>query len=121
MLDHLEVEVNDIGASRRFYAAALEPLGYALKVEGPSLGFGDDHAKDFWIRPGTASERPLHYAFNCASRPQVEACHRAALRGGGRDDRGPQLLPHIHPHYFAAFVFDPDGNKIEFVCHAPAA
>jgi len=118
MLDHVEVEVSDIGASRLFYASALEPLGYALKVEGKSLGFGDARAKDFWIKPGVPANRPLHYAFNCSSRRQVELSHAAAIRGGGRTDRAPALLPHIHTHYYAGFVFDPDGNSVEFVCHS---
>ena len=118
MLDHVEVEVSDLGASRRFYAAALAPLGYALKVEGKSLGFGDARAKDFWIKPGAPSNRPLHYAFNCSSRQQVHASHGAAIEGGGRADRAPALLPAIHPNYYAGFVFDPDGNSVEFVCHA---
>jgi catechol 2,3-dioxygenase-like lactoylglutathione lyase family enzyme len=120
MLDHLEVEVSDLAASRRFYAAALAPLGYQLKVEGASLGFGDARAKDFWIKAGTAAKPPLHYAFNCSRRLEVEAAYAAALDGGGRADRSPSLLPQIHSHYFAGFVFDPDGNKIEFVCHTPA-
>jgi catechol 2,3-dioxygenase-like lactoylglutathione lyase family enzyme len=119
MLDHLEVEVSDLGASRRFYGAALAPLGYALKVEGKSLGFGDARAKDFWIKLGVPANRPLHYAFNCSSREQVRAGHAAAIQGGGRVDRAPALLPAIHPNYYAGFVFDPDGNSIEFVSHTP--
>lgn len=119
MLDHLEVEVRDLAASRRFYSAALAPLGYAVKVEGPSLGFGDERAKDFWIKSGTPAGRPLHYAFNCPSQEHVRAAYEASLRGGGTGDRIPALLPHIHPHYFAGFVFDPDGNLVEFVTHAP--
>jgi catechol 2,3-dioxygenase-like lactoylglutathione lyase family enzyme len=120
VLDHIEVEVKDLAASRRFYSGALAPLGYSLKVAAASLGFGDERSKDFWIKPGTPSERPLHYAFNCSSRSQVLAAHGAALAAGGRNDRGPALMAHIHPHYFAGFVFDPDGNLVEFVSHTPS-
>jgi|SRR5882724_7789539 len=119
MLDHIEVEVRDLAASRRFYSAALQPLGYELKVEGRALGFGDARAKDFWIAAGTPSERPLHYAFNCPSRGVVLAAHQAALAGGGRNNRDPRLQSEIRPHYFAGYVFDPDGNNIEFVSHSP--
>ncbi len=119
MLDHIEIEVGDLTASRRFYSAALKPLGYELKVEGRALGFGDARAKDFWIAAGSPSERPLHYAFNCPSQAHVQAAHAAALAGGGRNNREPRLQPEIHSHYFAGYVFDPDGNNIEFVTHNP--
>ena len=119
MLDHIEIEVGDLTASRRFYSAALKPLGYELKVEGRALCFGDARAKDFWIAAGSPSERPLHYAFNCPSQAHVQAAHAAALAGGGRNNREPRLQPEIHSHYFAGYVFDPDGNNIEFVTHNP--
>lgn len=119
MLDHIEIEVADLDKSREFYTGALQPLGYTLKVQGQSLGFGDDRSKDFWIKPGIPSDRPLHYAYTCQNRAQVEEAYRASLSCGGRDDRAPALSIHIHPNYYAAYVLDPDGNRVEFVCHKP--
>jgi catechol 2,3-dioxygenase-like lactoylglutathione lyase family enzyme len=77
-----------------------------------SNGFADTLYPDF----GCAAPPP-HVAFNCASRAAVDAGHAAALAAGGRDNGAPKLLPHIHPNYYAAFVRDPDGHNIEFVCH----
>ena len=60
-----------------------------------------------------------HWAFRAASRAAVDAFHAAALRAGGRDDGAPGLRPDYHAAYYAAFVLDPDGNRIEAVCHRP--
>ncbi|HSX60809.1 MAG TPA: VOC family protein [Tahibacter sp.] len=122
MIDHVELQVADAAASTNFFAAALAPLGYALHVQGPSNGFGTGmEALDFWVKPGGPSEPRPHVAFNCADRATVDAAYAAALAGGGRDRAAPALLERIHPHYYAAFVHDPDGHNIEFVCHrAPA-
>jgi len=120
MIDHLELLVQDPRQSAAFYAGALQPLGYALRVEGPSLGLGTsmDHL-DFWLKPGGPSQPLPHFAFNCATRDLVDRCYRAALAAGGRDSRAPALMPRIHADYYAGFVFDADGHSIEFVCHAP--
>lgn len=122
MIDHVELQVADADASLRFFAAALAPLGYALHVQGPSNGFGTGmDALDFWLKPGGPSEPRPHVAFNCADRGTVDAAYAAALQGGGSDNRAPSVLEHIHAHYYAGFVRDPDGHNIEFVCHrAPA-
>jgi catechol 2,3-dioxygenase-like lactoylglutathione lyase family enzyme len=128
VIDHLGLDVRDYGTSRDFYAAALAPLGYEMKKELPAeppgvpdrAGFGVTHAI-FWIAGGGAVAPPLHFAFTAASRAQVDAFHRAALRAGGRDNGPPGLRPHYHPNYYAAFVFDPDGHNIEAVCHAPGS
>ena len=118
MIDHVELFVADPGQSVAFFGAALSPLGYGLYVEGETNGFGADAAHlDFWLRKGGPSQPLPHVAFNCASRAAVDASHAAALAAGGRDNGAPKLLPHIHPNYYAAFVRDPDGHNIEFVCH----
>jgi len=118
MIDHVELFVADPVQSVAFYNAALSPLGYSVHVQGESNGFGADAAHlDFWLRKGGPSQPLPHVAFNCASRTAVEASHTAALGAGGRDNGAPKLLPHIHPNYYAAFVRDPDGHNIEFVCH----
>ena len=128
MIDHLGLDVGDYRKSRDFYAAALAPLGFDIKKELPAeppelpdrAGFGATHAI-FWIAGGGPVERPLHLAFTAANHAQVDAFYRAALGAGGRDNGAPGLRPHYHPHYYAAFVFDPDGHNIEAVCHAPGS
>lgn len=120
MLDHVTIIVSDLDASKRFYAAALEPLGYRLALEGDgysALGAGDHAIPDFWLRAGTPST-VTHVAFR-ADRPAVDAFHRAALAAGGLDNGAPGLRPHYHENFYAAFVHDPDGHNIEAVCHTP--
>jgi catechol 2,3-dioxygenase-like lactoylglutathione lyase family enzyme len=122
MIDHVELFVADPAQSVAFFRAALSPLNYRLHVQGESNGFGADAAHlDFWLRKGGPSQPLPHVAFNCDSRADVEASHAAALAAGGRDNGAPKLLPHIHPGYYAAFVRDPDGHNIEFVCHRKTA
>ena len=118
MIDHVELFVADPAQSVAFFRAALMPLGYNVHVQGESNGLGADSAHlDFWLRDGGPSQPLPHVAFNCARRADVDASHAAALAAGGRDNGAPKLLPHIHPNYYAAFVRDPDGHNIEFVCH----
>lgn len=123
MIDHLELLVADLPRSAAFFRAALAPLGYALRVEGNPTGFGapagsSEVSLDFWIKGGGPSTPRPHFAFTCASRALVEAAYRAALEAGGTDNGAPRLLPHLHPHYYAGFVRDPDGHNVELVCHA---
>jgi catechol 2,3-dioxygenase-like lactoylglutathione lyase family enzyme len=120
MLDHLEITVADLERSATFYSAALAPLGYELRVSAEGRGFGaDGRTLDFWLRRGEAARPPPHFAFHCTSRALACRAHEAAVAAGGIDAGSPRLLPHIHPSYFAGFVLDPDGHKVEFVCHAP--
>ncbi|PZP30916.1 MAG: glyoxalase/bleomycin resistance/extradiol dioxygenase family protein [Roseateles depolymerans] len=127
MIDHTGVTVSDFQRSQAFYAAALAPLGYvplmALSAaetgHADVAGFGEPPKPDFWISSGTPNQPPLHIAFRAASRAVVDAFHRAALAAGGRDNGAPGLRPHYHPHYYGAFVLDPDGHNIEAVCHDP--
>ncbi len=117
MIDHLELSTSSLADATRFYRAALAPLGYALHVEGNPTGFGADRAQlDFWLRAGEAATPRPHFAFFCATRALVERAHRAALVAGGVDTGAPALRADIHPTYFAAFVRDPDGHNVEFVC-----
>jgi len=118
-IDHVTLDVQDIAASRKFYAAALRPLGYEARAEsGESVGFGDSRGLDFWIarrgEPSTA-----HVALSAPSRDAVEQFHEAAMAGGGRDNGEPGLRPQYHENYYAAYVIDPDGNNIEAVSHTP--
>jgi catechol 2,3-dioxygenase-like lactoylglutathione lyase family enzyme len=116
-LDHVSLHVSDLARSRAFYTAALSPLGIAVLMEGGgAVGFGKDRKPQFWLNPGGKSG-PVHVAFVAANRAQVRAFHQAALAAGGKDNGAPGLRPHYHPNYYGAFVFDPDGNNAEAVCH----
>jgi catechol 2,3-dioxygenase-like lactoylglutathione lyase family enzyme len=122
-LDHLALHVHDPVRSRRFYEAALEPLGLAVVMEVPemsSAGFGLAGKPSFWVHPGEPSG-PLHVAFHAADHASVDAFHAAALTAGGTDNGAPGPRPHYHPNYYAAFVLDLDGNNVEAVCHTPSA
>jgi catechol 2,3-dioxygenase-like lactoylglutathione lyase family enzyme len=121
MLDHVSIGVRDMARSRRFYDAALEPLGYRCLSEGvDSLGYGDGEIA-LWIgateHPVPADERSgLHFCFHAPSREAVAAFHAAALAEGGRDNGGPGLRADYGAGYYAAFVVDPDGYRVEAHC-----
>lgn len=123
MIDHLSIGVSDLVKSAAYYDAVLAALGFKrqLEVEG-AIGYGEK-APTFWIGVspggGPAAPRGFHIAFRAADRAAVEAFHLAAIDGGGDDAGKPGLRPHYHPNYYAAFVLDPDGHKIEAVCHKP--
>ena len=120
MLDHVGLRVKDFGKSKRFFAAALAPLGYEVVMEFEGVaGFGIGGKPDFWIQlePGAGSR--VHVAFTTPDRKSVDAFHAAALKAGGKDNGAPGIRDHYHPTYYGAFVFDPDGNNIEVVCHKP--
>jgi catechol 2,3-dioxygenase-like lactoylglutathione lyase family enzyme len=135
MIDHLGMGASDLARSTEFYLKALAPLGYGIVMEvsaaessrGAAVGFGPPgKAEDFqsgkpsfWIGDGERSAAPVHVAFLAHSRAAVDAFYRAAIAAGGKDNGPPGLRPHYHANYYAAFVFDPDGNNIEAVCHAP--
>ena len=120
MLDHVGLRVANYDRSKRFYAGALAPLGYTVIMEfGGSIGgLGAQGKPDFWISQGEASGA-IHVAFVSPDRATVEAFYKAALAAGGRDNGAPGLRPEYHPGYYGAFVFDPDGNNVEAVCHRP--
>lgn len=121
MIDHIIISVADYEASKGFYLKALKPLGYSIIMElGKGGGFGVDGKPDFWIQQGEAIKPPVHIAFRGQDRPMVDAFHAAAIEAaaaGGKDNGKPGLRPQYHPNYYGAFVFDPDGNNIEAVCH----
>lgn len=127
MIDHTGLVVSDFERSKRFYVTALAPIGYAMLAEFPAsitghtdvAGFGEPPKPDFWISRGTPNQPPIHIAFRVGSRALVEAFYQAAMTAGGRDNGAPGLRPHYHPHYYGAFVLDPDGHNIEAVCHEP--
>jgi catechol 2,3-dioxygenase-like lactoylglutathione lyase family enzyme len=126
MIDHISYAVSDYARSRAFYDAVLAPLGYRPMMEFDQVvGYGTGHGPQFWISAGaeaTAAVGPghgFHIAFRAPDRAAIDAFYRAALATGGRDNGAPGLREHYHPDYYAAFVFDPDGYRIEAVCHRP--
>jgi catechol 2,3-dioxygenase-like lactoylglutathione lyase family enzyme len=120
MIDHIGMHVTDVAKSKAFYRSALAPLGYAVIMEFEGdVGFGIPPKPDFWIGPAVTDVRPTHIAFRADNRKQVDAFHKAAVSAGGRDNGPPGLRPEYHANYYGAFVFDPDGNNIEAVCHTP--
>ena len=125
MLDHIGLSVADFERARVFYEAALKPLGLGAIMEVTAeetggdahAGFGENDKAFFWIGTGAKPRGGTHVAFTAKTRAEVEAFYRAALAAGGRDNGAPGLRPEYHPNYYGAFVFDPDGNNIEAVCH----
>jgi catechol 2,3-dioxygenase-like lactoylglutathione lyase family enzyme len=120
MIDHSGVSVSDVAKSKAFYRSALAPLGYTMLMEWEEFaGFGVAPKPDFWIGQGKPNVPPIHIAFRAESRAQVDAFYRAAMAAGGSDNGAPGPRPQYHPHYYGAFVLDPDGHNIEAVCHTP--
>jgi catechol 2,3-dioxygenase-like lactoylglutathione lyase family enzyme len=120
MIDHVSVGVADLERSASFYEAALAPLGLLRLVTRPAtVGFGKKYP-EFWInlRSGMAKVAPgsgTHICLRARSSADVDAFHAAALNAGGRSDGAPGLRPHDRVRYYAAFVIDSDGNRIEAV------
>jgi catechol 2,3-dioxygenase-like lactoylglutathione lyase family enzyme len=125
MLDHIGLAVADIGRAKTFYLNALKPLGLAVVKEVTpeqtggyaGAGFGVEGKPFFWIGTGAKPKGGTHVAFTARSRAEVDAFHHAAIAAGGTDNGAPGPRPHYHANYYGAFVFDPDGNNIEAVCH----
>ena len=118
MIDHLEVHSRSVPQVTEFYRHTLAPLGYALRLDGPTKGFGAGDRLDFFIVEGEPST-DVHYAFAADSRAVVDAAYAAGVAHGYARDRAPALAPHIHPDYYAAYLRDPDGRLIEYVCQSP--
>jgi catechol 2,3-dioxygenase-like lactoylglutathione lyase family enzyme len=112
--------VKDVEKSKRFYDAALSPLGYrCVRAARSTIGYGyGADTISFWIvsaeRPVPADEKSgLHICFEATTAAAVDAFHTAALQAGGRDNGPPGPRPAYGPDYYAAFVTDPDGYRIE--------
>jgi catechol 2,3-dioxygenase-like lactoylglutathione lyase family enzyme len=125
MIDHVSIAVRDLSAAQAFYTAALVPLGMVKMREWPhaSIGFGKKHP-EFWInlRPSMSrvpDDSGVHICLRAPDTAAVDAFHAAALKAGGTSDGAPGLRPDYHARYYAAFVRDPDGNRIEAVTFLP--
>ena len=120
MIDHVVLNVRDVEVSRKFYAGALAPLGYAALKSFPGwVGFGMAGKADFWLTRRDPIGAGVHVAWRCDRRKQVDEFHAAALKAGGKDNGRPGLRKEYHPDYYGAFVLDPDGNNMEAVCNEP--
>jgi catechol 2,3-dioxygenase-like lactoylglutathione lyase family enzyme len=115
-VDHLTLQVRDLEASRRFYAAALAPWGSRETEDDLGIAFGPPGSEDVAIAAGEPSA-PIHLALSAPDRETVQRFYEAALSAGGRDNGPPGERPQYHPGYYAAYVLDPDGNNVEAVFH----
>ena len=122
MLGHLSFGVSDLALSIAFYDAVLVTLGLTRVWTKPdAAGYGPPGRGDILALKRQPSEvvppgPGFHLAFNAASQAAVNAFHAEALRTGGTDNGPPGLRPHYGPTYYAAFVVDPDGYRLEAVC-----
>ena len=125
MIDHVSIAVRDLERAGPFYAALLAPLGLTKLREWPNaaVGFGKKYP-EFWInrRDGmsrVAEDSGVHICLRAPDAAAVDAFHAAALEAGGTSDGAPGLRPHYHAKYYAAFIRDLDGNRIEAVTFLP--
>lgn len=121
MIDHVSIEVRDLEAAERFYTNLLAPLGMKKTKEWPgaAVGFGKAYS-EFWINKRekmtpVATDSGLHICLRARDTQAVDAFHAAALAGGGSSDGAPGFRKHYDDRYYAAFIRDPDGNRIEAV------
>jgi catechol 2,3-dioxygenase-like lactoylglutathione lyase family enzyme len=121
MLDHVSIGVRDLAGCGRFYDAVLAALGHRRMVERPAtIGYGKAYP-EFWLNERRAMtpvdpNSGTHICLRARSTEQVDAFHAAALANGGASDGAPGLRPHDGPGgYYAAFIRDPEGNRIEAV------
>jgi catechol 2,3-dioxygenase-like lactoylglutathione lyase family enzyme len=121
LIDHLQLVVKDLAASRRFYGAVLEAVGVPIGGEGDTYFWADElfvSSAESEAALGRLTGRH-HLAFQARDRAAVDAFHKAGLAAGGTDN-GPPGERSYHPGYYAAFLLDPDGNNIEAVFHGEA-
>ncbi|WP_409077930.1 VOC family protein [Pseudomonas sp. N3-W] len=120
MFHHLSIGVKDLDKSGRFYDAAMGALGFRRVFEDETaIGYGLEDGKDklcLKLRPDAVAPGPgFHLAFSAQSRGAVDSFHLRALSAGGTDNGAPGLRSHYGPHYYAAFLIDPDGYRVEAV------
>ncbi|TPL85969.1 VOC family protein [Mesorhizobium sp. B2-3-12] len=121
LIDHLQLVVRDLPASRRFYEALFQVLGIPIGGAGEDYFWADElfiSSADSRAALGKLTGRH-HLAFQARDHAMVDAFHKAGLAAGGKDNGAPGERPY-HPGYYAAFLLDPDGNNIEAVHHGPA-
>ena len=112
LIDHVHLRARDLEATKRFYRAVLEVIGAPVVEDDRHL-----NADELWIDAGEPGTH-VHLAFQAKDQEMVRRFHAAGLAAGGRDNGAPGERPY-HPGYYAAFLWDPDGNNIEAVFHGP--
>lgn len=120
MINHFAIGVSNHKISSEFYKASLAGLGYLVhreddKFTGFTDGISADPFGDFAIYEGKAF--PFHIAFQAKSNEDVDAWYAAGMAHGGKDNGAPGYRKDYHEHYYAAFIIDPDGYRLEAVCH----
>jgi len=126
MIDHISIGVRDLERATAFYDAVLPAVGLTkLRTKTTTVGYGKTYP-EFWInaRPARSetADNGVHICLRAQDAAAVDAFHTAALHAGGSSDGAPGRRPEYNDHYYAAFVVDPDGNKIEAVTFlTPAA
>lgn len=124
MFDHISIGVKSLERAKRFYDAALAPLGYeCLSDLGKMAGYGDERAT-FWLAEVESPVLPdmksgLHFCFTAPSKEAVEAFYEAGMANGGTDNGPPGVRPEYATFYYAAFIIDPDGYRLEAFFHMP--
>ena len=121
MIDHVNLNVEDLDACKRFYERSLVAIGYEKMFDSDTAaGFGKGGKADFWITRRDPTGGSTHVALTCDDRKSVDFFHAAAVAAGGTDNGAPGLRPQYHATYYASFVLDPEGNNIEAVCRVVA-
>jgi catechol 2,3-dioxygenase-like lactoylglutathione lyase family enzyme len=134
LIDHVSIGVPDLDAARPFYDSIMKVLGATKVYDHPTaLGYGERCSADdtvstyfaVYLDPGKTGDNEgdnkRHWCFKAPSRQHVDAFFSAGLAAGGRSDGEPGLRPHYHRDYYAAFLLDPAGNRVEAVCHSAPA
>jgi catechol 2,3-dioxygenase-like lactoylglutathione lyase family enzyme len=120
MIDHISISVRDLTQSTSFYHTVLATIGFDTLVERQdTTGFGKKYP-EFWLNLRSQMERVgedsgVHIALRATSKESVDRFYEAALQAGAQSDGGPGFRPEYHDSYYAAFIRDPDGNRIEVV------
>ena len=126
VLDHVSITVRDLARARAFYDAIMAALGVHKTHDGSgSIGYGTrsdpvDESHTYFAVVASAAAKPddaRHWCFKAPSRERVDEFHRAGTLHGGLDDGAPALHPEFHASYYAAFLRDPEGNRLEVVSH----
>lgn len=121
LIDHLQLVVQDLAASKTFYSAVLNVLHIPISGSGDGFFWADELVVSSASSEAACGELTgrHHLAFQAQDKAMVDAFYKAALAAGGRDNGAPGIRDY-HPDYYAAFVLDPDGNNIEAVFHGKA-